>query len=69
MIGLASHICYLLVFTVFINEIYVYQWGTLKHTLLYMMTLCLMYPMLYDMTQLRLQGFKTYFSDKWNYFD
>jgi|DEB0MinimDraft_12_1074336.scaffolds.fasta_scaffold38495_2 hypothetical protein len=33
------------------------------------MFLCLIYPFIYDMTQLRLQGFKTYFSDKWNYFD
>jgi len=41
----------------------------MKSTLETLIFLCLVYPLIYDMTQLRLQGLKEYFSDKWNYID
>ena len=31
--------------------------------------ICLMYPMTYDMLQLKKTGIVEYFSDKWNYLD
>ena len=33
------------------------------------MCCCLIYPFIYDMTQLSRQGLKNYFSDKWNHID
>ena len=34
-----------------------------------MMMICLIYPMVYDMTQLSKQSFRVYISDKWNIVD
>ena len=53
-VGLTSHILYVVVFSFYVNECYVYQWGNLKSTLEIVIILCLVYPFCYDMTQLRL---------------
>ena len=70
-IGFVSHICYLFVFSLFVFSEYVYksQYGYLKEALQIMNFFCLIYPFVYDMTQLALQGLSEYMTDPWNYFD
>jgi len=50
MIGLTSHILYIIVFSMYVNECYVYQWATLKGPLEKLIICCLIYPFCYDMT-------------------
>lgn len=33
------------------------------------LAICLVYPAIYDLTQLKKQGFREYFSEKWNWAD
>ena len=54
MVGGASHLLYLLVFSVFVNELYVYNhYMEYRQTLFMVQLLCLFYPCVYDMTQLK----------------
>lgn len=69
-LGSMNHILYLVVFSVFVNEFYVYNGLKEYHTILFFVQILnLMYPCLYDMNQLKKQGFTIYFSDKWNWAD
>ena len=53
-IGAITHVAYLLVFSFFVNEMYVYEEGNGYRTLLYfLIIMCLIYPFTYDMTQLK----------------
>ena len=63
------HCIYMVIFSIFINEMYVYRTGSLQTLVLAGSAVCLVFPMLYDMTQLKKQGIREYSSDIWNYFD
>jgi len=69
MVGALFHVIYLFVFSVFINEVYVYRLFLHREILFGLMGISLVYPTIYDFTQLKKQGFTEYFSDIWNYFD
>ena len=69
MVGPFFHVVYLFVFSVYINEIYVYRTFQHREVLFALMGISLIYPTIYDFTQLKKQGFTEYFSDIWNYFD
>ena len=69
-VGGAFHLFYFFLFSIFINEFYVYRVLTDKLWLLYgLMALCLFYPLVYELAQLNMQGRQVYFKDKWNYID
>lgn len=67
--GLISHLIYTIVFSIFVCETYVYKEQPYEKILYLCMLLCLLYPLSYDMTQLKKQGLKYYLSDMWNLFD
>ena len=67
--GLIAHMMYLGCFSLYIFELYIYKTGTLTEVIESFMILGIMYPMVYDLTQLKKQGIQLYFSDFWNYFD
>jgi len=70
-VGFFSHICYLGVFSMFVVSEYVYpiDMAFLKNPLQIFNFFCLLYPFMYDMTQLAKQGVSKYLADPWNYFD
>lgn len=71
-VGLFSHCCYVAAFSAFVNVFYVYSAELHTDSLnLSLVTLgvCLTYPCFYDLTQLKKQGCRNYFSDKWNWCD
>ena len=63
------HCIYMIIFSIFVFEMYVYRTGTLQPLVLVGSAICLLFPMLYDMTQLKKQGIREYSGDIWNYFD
>ena len=63
------HLAYVLVFSYFVLSSFVYQYHDYDKTLAAIMIVCLLYPLAYDMTQLKKQGMTLYFSDFWNFFD
>ena len=79
-IGACIHIFYMCVLILYINivflepEIVYDESGVNKlspppsKTLLYLSMICLIYPLLYDGTQMHKQGI-TYYQDPWNYID
>ena len=69
MVGAVFHVLYVIVFSVFVNEIYIYRSFMYREFLFLLMGVSLVYPTVYDFTQLKKQGFTEYFSDIWNYFD
>lgn len=68
-LGATIHMFYVSMFCIYINEIYNERNYENRHILCWLMLICLMYPMTYDMLQLKKQGICEYFSDKWNYLD
>lgn len=68
-VGATFHAMYIFVFSWFVFEFYLYKTSEYRIFLFVMMGFSLIYPTVYDFTQLRKQGFKEYFSDVWNYFD
>jgi len=60
-IGFLSHLLYLIVFSAHVSYVYVYRDLTYARTLKFVQGISLIYPLIYDMTQLRKQGFKNYF--------
>ena len=68
-IGFLSHLLYLIVFSTHVSYVYVYRDLTYARTLKIVQGISLIYPLIYDMTQLRVQGFKNYFKEGWNYMD
>ena len=67
--GLIMHLAYVLVFSYFVLSSFVYQYHKYDKELATSMIVCLLYPLAYDMTQLKKQGLTLYFSDFWNFFD
>lgn len=73
--GSINHFFYMAIFSMFVNVHYVYtpyydyDYPTLKPFLLLLLLLSLIYPCIYDMMQLKIQGTRVYLSDKWNYCD
>lgn len=70
-VAFGCHIIYMTFFSLYVNLVFVYNDHTQeKHRFLHIsMGLFLFFPLLYDMTQLKKQGFKVYFSSIWNYLD
>jgi len=50
MIMFGFHCIYLVFFSMFVNEFYVYRSGYLQHLVLMGSAICLVFPMAYDMT-------------------
>lgn len=67
--GGSVHFCYLIVFSVYTNLTFNNRDFENRGLLCWMLLICLIYPMVYDMLQLKKQGFGEYFADKWNYLD
>lgn len=67
--GLITHLAYVLVFSYYVLSSFVYRVHDHDRTLAAIMIACLLYPLAYDMTQLKKQGLTLYFSDFWNFFD
>jgi len=63
------HLVYVLLFCIYTNQVYNERNFENRHILCWMLLICLMYPMTYDMLQLKKQGIAEYFSDKWNFLD
>ena len=53
MVGALFHVMYLIVFSLFINEIYVYRTFQHREVLFALMGISLIYPTIYDFTQLK----------------
>ena len=68
-IGLIAHLIYVSVFSLYVFELYIYKTTKGISLLEATMLMCILYPLIYDMTQLKKQGFKEYLSDPWNYLD
>ena len=60
-IGFVTHLVYLIVFSYHVSQKYVYREQNNESIMRIIQFLCLKYPLIYDMTQLKKQGFKAYF--------
>jgi hypothetical protein len=52
-IGLIAHLIYLINFSIYVFELYIYKSGSKIYLLEVIMFMCIMYPALYDLTQLK----------------
>jgi hypothetical protein len=68
-LSLFCHTMYLFSFTAFINQIYAYNHPEISRLVFWSMILCLVYPCVYDTTQLVKQGYGEYLLDPWNWSD
>jgi len=53
MVGALFHVMYVVVFSVFVNEIYIYRTFMYRELLFLLMGISLVYPTVYDFTQLK----------------
>ena len=60
---------YLIFFTIYSNFVFIHRNFEGRPVLCWLMLITLIYPMTYDMLQLKKQGPTEYFKDKWNYLD
>ena len=67
--GATIHFSYIILFTIYVIMVFDHRDYEYRHIICWMMLICLMYPLTYDMLQLKKQGIVDYFSDKWNYLD
>ena len=67
--GAFIHLMYLIFFSVYSNLIFIHRNFESRPILCWAMLITLIYPMTYDMLQLKKQGPTEYFKDKWNYLD
>jgi hypothetical protein len=68
-LGFVSHLIYLIVFSTNVSYDFVYRDFSQLRILKTIQAITLIYPLVYDMTQLRKQGFRDYFREGWNFFD
>ena len=68
-VGFICHFLYLIIFSIYIFRVYCYE--DLDNRVVYLLPMMVLiaYPMIYDSTQLWVQGFWSYISDMWNWFD
>lgn len=67
-VGTAFHLAYVILFLIYVDQVYLRMQMNHKNKLLLGMTICLSYATIYDLTQFYNQGFD-YFHDIWNYSD
>ena len=68
-LGAFLHLCYNVVFFIYVNEVYIGRNFNAQYNLCWAMLILLIYPMVYDMLQLCKQGPVEYFGEFWNYLD
>ena len=68
-LGAFLHLCYNVVFFIYVNSVYNERQFEYQYKLCWAMLILLIYPMVYDMLQLCKQGPMEYFGDFWNYLD
>ena len=64
--GCLMHFIYISVITVYVNKVFVEQDIEDKNYYLTIMSLGIIYPLVYDSIQLKRLGYKVYFSEFWN---
>ena len=67
-IGAFFHFLYVLMYLIYVNEMYLNERYEYKEALLYTITVLHMYATFYDLRQMIVQG-KDYFYEPWNYSD
>lgn len=67
--GFIQHLIYVILFTVYIHEVYLYRHFYNRTLLSNFMGISLIYPAYYDILQLSKIGPKDYFAEFWNWID
>jgi hypothetical protein len=67
--GASMHFIYMIVYTSYVNDIYLYRLMDNRVAYCWAIMLCLLYPFMYDSLQLFKQGPTEYFQDPWNFID
>ena len=69
LIGGCIHLLYLILFIVYTNQVYLNRNFDNRIGLIWVMVICLIYPLVYDGMALYKQGLAEYSSDVWNFLD
>ena len=69
LIGCFFHFCYLTIMIIYVNAIYINVDDSNAYLYGVLLLIGIVYPMLYDLRQLYIQGPKEYFQDLFNYSD
>lgn len=67
--GAFIHFVYVLTFAVYLNDVYMYRDFEQRIPLCTAMSICLIYPTVYDFLQCYKQGMGEYFAEFWNWLD